>query len=205
MTRELYPLRDRQLRRAIIFCTFSTPSVPPAHFRGMIGATMELNHAEIIHTHQAAVWRYLRFLGADEAQADDLTQETFVSVLVKPFDYRGRKETSAYLRTVARNYFLMAARKSRREVSLDALDARDAAFDRNSGDDDGEGYRDALRRCMNNLPERARKALDMQYTDAAGRSTIAGELDMNKEALKTMLRRVKDALRDCIEKRLARA
>ncbi len=171
----------------------------------MIGATMDLDHAEIIRTHQAGVWRYLRFLGADEAQADDLTQETFVSVLVKPFDYRGRNETSAYLRTVARNFFLMSARKTKRVVALDEIDAREEAFSRNDGDDDGEGYRDALRRCMAGLPERARTALEMQYTDEAGRSTIAGALDMNKESLKTMLRRVKEALRDCIEKRLARA
>ncbi len=166
---------------------------------------MELDTTEIIRTHQGGVWRYLRFLGCDEALADDLTQETFVSVLTKPFEYRGRHETSAYLRTVARNLFLMAARKNRREVALAELDARDEAFDRNSGDDEGEGYREALRRCMQGLPDRARRALEMRYTDEAGRSTIAGALDMNKEALKTLLRRVKEALRDCIEKRLARA
>ncbi|MCC6572527.1 MAG: RNA polymerase sigma factor [Planctomycetes bacterium] len=166
---------------------------------------MTLDHAEIIRTHQGGVWRYLRFLGCDEAHADDLTQETFVSVLTKPFDYRGRNETSAYLRTVARNYFLMSARKDKRVVALDEIEARDEAFAHNTGEDDGEGYRDALRRCMAGLPDRARKALEMQYTDEAGRSTIAGALDMKKEALKTLLRRVKEALRDCIEKRLARA
>ena len=44
--------------------------------------------AGMIRQHQAGVWRYLRVLGCDSAGADDLTQETFLAVLQKPFqDY----------------------------------------------------------------------------------------------------------------------
>jgi len=42
-------------------------------FRHMMATSMLPGAAEIIETHQAGVWRYLRFLGCDEAQADDLT------------------------------------------------------------------------------------------------------------------------------------
>jgi hypothetical protein len=67
-----------------------------------------LSDAELVRKHQAGVWRYLRFLGCDEARADDLTQETFLAVLKGSFQQRGEAETAAYLRTVARSRFLMA-------------------------------------------------------------------------------------------------
>ena len=72
-----------------------------------------LTPAELVRRHQAAVWRYLRFLGCDPAQADDLTQETFLAVLEKPFEQRCDTATAAYLRTVARNRFLAVMRKER--------------------------------------------------------------------------------------------
>ena len=54
-----------------------------------------LDAASLVRTHQAAVWRYLRYLGADEALADDLTQDTFLKLLAHPPDVRGHFETSA--------------------------------------------------------------------------------------------------------------
>ena len=38
-----------------------------------------LDLAELVREHQADVWRYLRYLGADGHDADDLTQETFLA------------------------------------------------------------------------------------------------------------------------------
>ena len=38
----------------------------------------------LVKEHQADLWRHLRMLGCDPAQADDLTQETFLTVMEKP-------------------------------------------------------------------------------------------------------------------------
>ena len=43
----------------------------------------------LIQTYQAGIWRYLRALGCDSAQAEDITQETFLNVLQKPFQDLG--------------------------------------------------------------------------------------------------------------------
>ena len=48
----------------------------------------------LIQTYQAGIWRYLRALGCDSAQAEDITQETFLSVLQKPFQDLGPAATS---------------------------------------------------------------------------------------------------------------
>ena len=70
----------------------------------------------IVRAHQAELWRYLRFLGCEATLVDDLIQETFLSLLQKPFEDRGPATTAAYLRRVARNHYLMALRKSARVV-----------------------------------------------------------------------------------------
>ncbi len=161
----------------------------------------ELDVAELVRVHQAALWRYLRFLGCDSAQADDLTQETFLKLLEHPLAQRSQGETSAWLRTTARNNYLMALRKSARVKPFENLDALDATWVRNEASDDGEAYRLALRECLKTLSQRARRAIELQYTDAASRADIAKQLGMDPEGAKTLLRRARDLLRQCIEKR----
>lgn len=160
--------------------------------------------AEIIETHQAGVWRYLRFLGCDEAQADDLTQEVFVVALTKPFTYEGRGQATVWLRHVARNLFLAEVRRQKREVAVEELDARDEAFAFNSGEDDGKSHREALRACLEKVPQRSRNALSTFYGGDSRQGTAAA-LGMTDEALKKLLFRLREALRDCVQRRLGRA
>ena len=54
----------------------------------------------LIQAHQASVWRYLRFLGCDEAQ------ETFLAVWAKPFEDRGAAAAAGSLPYPDRREFL---------------------------------------------------------------------------------------------------
>lgn len=176
----------------------------------MATATMSQpgNLAELVRLHQAGVWRYLRFLGCDEAQADDLTQETFLAVHRRPFDERSEAATAGYLRTVARNQFLMSVRRDRRRPVasglLDDLDPADADLAESvwatfAGEDGGEAWLDALRGCVEELNGRARQAIDLHYRDDLSRVQIATELDLTEDGVKSLLRRTREVLRKCVE------
>jgi RNA polymerase sigma-70 factor (ECF subfamily) len=155
----------------------------------------------LIRDHQAAIWRYLRFLGSDEELAADLVQETFLAVWRKPFEDRGSGSTRAYLRTVGRNLFLMSRRRDKsRPVHVD-LDAAESEWARHD-EDDGESYREALRDCLAALSDRARKALDLFYRDQRSRTDVAVEIDMTPDGVKTLMRRSRESLRGCIEKKV---
>ena len=93
-----------------------------------ISPAMDL--ASLINSHQAGVWRYLRVLGCSAAEADDLTQETFLAVWQRPFQQYSAAATSAYLRTVARNLFLTARRRGSKQVPLGELEELEAAWGR---------------------------------------------------------------------------
>jgi RNA polymerase sigma-70 factor (ECF subfamily) len=158
--------------------------------------------ADLVREHQAGVWRYVRYLGADLPEADDLTQETFLTVARAPFEERCSKQTVAYLRTVAGNQLRMLRRKQKREVECVTLEAAEAVWAEAAGDDGLETYLDALRECLQNLDGRARHAIDFHYREETSREQIAERLDMKPEGVKTLLRRTRQVLRECIERRL---
>jgi RNA polymerase sigma-70 factor (ECF subfamily) len=147
----------------------------------------------LVHRHQAGLWRYLRFLGAEPTEADDLVQETFLAVTRADFAQRDDRQTAGYLRTVARNQLLAWRRKQHREVSTVELEA---------ADDSLSDYVDALRACVEKLEGRARRAIDLHYRVGASRAAIATELEMKPDGVKTILRRTRDLLRECVGRRL---
>jgi len=161
-----------------------------------------IDAADLVREHQADVWRYLRFLGCDESQADDLTQETFLAVLRKPFEDRGRIQAAAYLRTVARRQLLMAVRKMRSGPSVEDLETAEDVWADQVGDADGNAYLDALSDCLKELEGRPKVVTDMFYRESCSRAEIATALGMTEDGVKTLLRRTRDVLRRCVERRL---
>lgn len=178
----------------------------------------KLDVSNLVETHQAGVWRYLRVLGCDEAQAEDLTQETFIVVLSKPFEDYDRRATAAYLRKTARYLYLSAIRKAARRAEIEnsemiesvfatsdqEADAAEAVWLANAADTNGETHVDALRACLEKTDERSRKAIELRYGQERTRKEIAGVLGMSEEGTKTLFRRIRDNLRNCISRRLGR-
>lgn len=167
---------------------------------------MALDVEALIVAHQAGVWRYLRFLGCDRAQADDITQETFLQVLRRGFEERGERETAAWLRTVARNCFLMNVRRTRHVQSAEDLDLADKAWEEGQGDaESGEARLKALRQCLEGIQGKAKQALEMQFMQHRTGEDIAQALGMSHENVRVTLHRAKQALKKCIEGKLGQA
>src|SRR5262249_45663444 len=91
--------------------------------------------ASLVARHQAGVWRYVRFLGADTTEADDLTQETFLALARSEFVERDELQTAGYIRVVARHKLLALRRKQNREVSTVELEAADSVWAEAAGPD----------------------------------------------------------------------
>ena len=160
-----------------------------------------MSPADLIRAHQAGIWRYLRYLGSDPSLADDLTQDTFLAVLEKPFHQRTDAETSAYLRTVARHKFLRAMEKMRRGPTLDDVELAERVWAETHADG-GNEYLAALKDCLDHVNGRARTAIEQRYRDGRSRESIAEELGMSAEGVKTLLRRTRQSLRHCVEGKL---
>lgn len=156
----------------------------------------------LIEDHQAGVWRYLRALGCESNLADDLTQETFLAVLQRPFEDYNPAATAAYLRRTAYNALVSFQRRAKKVTTVENIDELNRNWESWAGDDNGEELVDALRRCLAVLSERARLALELRFKERASRETIAAALEMSEDGAKNLMQRAKKTLRECIESKL---
>ena len=162
----------------------------------------ELDPVRLIQAYQAGVWRYLRVLGCEASLADDLTQETFLAILNRPFEDVSPTATSAYLRKTALHLYISHHRRTgrmRTEADIENLDQSWTAW---AGGDGGDAAIEHLRDCLNELTERARRALEMRFRDDRSRSEIAQELEITEHGAKNLMQRAKQQLRECVEHKL---
>jgi len=160
-----------------------------------------LDPATLIERYQAGIWRYLRALGCDPAEADDLTQETFLAVLQHSLVDHGPSAMAAYLRRVAHNLLVTVRRRAGKVMAVEDIEQFDRAWEDWAGNDEGEARLDALRECLQQLTERARMALDMRFRDRSSRSEIAAALGITEHGAKNLMQRAKHQLRLCIERK----
>jgi RNA polymerase sigma-70 factor (ECF subfamily) len=167
-----------------------------------VSPSTEFDPARLIVEHQTGIWRYLRALGCDPPLAEDLTQETFLAVLEKPFSDYHPIATGAYLRRVARNLFISFRRRSDTAISVANVDAIDARWSRWAGESDGGELLETLKECLAALGERARESLDMRYRDKRSREEIAAALGVGVHGAKNLMQRARQTLRECIERKM---
>ncbi len=156
----------------------------------------------LIEDHQAGVWRYLRALGCESNLAEDLTQETFLAVLQRPFEDYNPAATAAYLRRTAYNALVSFQRRAKKVTTVENIDELNQNWENWAGNDNGEELVDALRRCLAVLGDRAKLALELRFREHASRETIATTLGISEHGAKNLMQRAKKTLRDCIESKL---
>lgn len=179
------------------------PASVGASVEGLPPSSGGLDAARLIADHQAGVWRYLRSLGCEPALADDITQETFLAVLQRPFQDLGPAAVSGYLRKIAFNLVVTHFRRSGRVTLVENLEEVDRDWNRLASDDNGEAMLEALRACLAGLSERARRALEMRFKEQQTREAIAAMLEITEHGAKNLMQRAKQQLRTCVENKLS--
>jgi DNA-directed RNA polymerase specialized sigma24 family protein len=173
-----------------------TPAAPPTSPRT----------AAAIEPLLRSLWRYLRMHGASTAEAEDLAQEAFVLALQKGALDAEPAATEAFLQRSARFLFLRLRRAGQRQRAV--ADAVDALWVRDGAADGGDALVAAARLCVDQLDGRARTAVELSYgigdAPAHSRAQIAQVLGMQENGVKTLMQRVRQRLRECIERRLER-
>ncbi len=148
------------------------------------------------------LWRYLRALGADAAEADDLAQEAMLVAHqngpAQPA--RDAAAQAAFVRGIARNLWLRSRRWWQRRREREIAVAVDELWDATAEHDGGDELLARLRDCLGALQPRVRRALELHYHDGLGWRAIAADLAMKANGVKTLLQRARRALRQCLER-----
>jgi RNA polymerase sigma-70 factor, ECF subfamily len=166
------------------------------------GGSAESDLITLVQRYQTGVWRYLRALGCDASLADDLTQDTFLEVMRRPFVQYNERATAAYLRRVAHNFFISRRRRDGKMTVTEHAEELEAAWMRWAGFDSGDRAIEALTACFERLTERAKLALRLRFAEDSTRQSIAETLGISEHGAKNLMQRAKTTLKDCVENKL---
>ncbi|MGB3965420.1 MAG: sigma-70 family RNA polymerase sigma factor [Planctomycetota bacterium] len=156
--------------------------------------------AAFVRCHQLWLWRFLRVLGCRGLEAESVAQDALVVALQRGVERGDEGSQRAFLRQTAKHLWLHEQRADRRRAERHAA-AGELAWQRELAADDGDGWLAALDLCLDELPERSRLALDRTYRDGLGRAELGAELGIGEHGVRSLLQRLRAALRACIERR----
>jgi len=154
--------------------------------------------------HQADVRAFIGSLVREPQARDDLFQEVALVCWRDFARYDPARSFGAWARGIAANKVKQAWAKASHTpmpFSPETVDAILAAFDRTAAD--VSPRLDALRECVDELPERPRRLLAFRYQHALSPAEIARRLESTRDAVYKALARLRARLEDCIRRRLA--
>lgn len=160
--------------------------------------------ASFVARHLRGLHRWLRTLGCPPDAADDHCQEALLAGLHHGIAAWQPERAAAWLRTAARNLFLMQLRRERRRPTQSLDDAEAAWLAAGAERDGGDAALDALRGCLGAADDRDRDLLQRRYADDEPRAVTAQALGLGEAGVKQALRRARARLRACMELRLGK-
>lgn len=172
------------------------------------GSTVE-GFFEQIEPHLSAVEAYIVHRCPEPGQAEDLIQE----VLYRALTGRGRLIPDADIRPwlmgIARNVLHKAWRRHGRGRRFQQallvraiIEERERIFEARKTLDGLEEMLGALRRCLEEVPDNARALLKMRHVEDQTPGEIARQLGTSPESVRALMFRLKNNLRQCIEKKM---
>jgi RNA polymerase sigma-70 factor (ECF subfamily) len=162
--------------------------------------------AELVHLCQGRLFGYIHSLVRDLDDADDLFQQTTLTLWKKFDEFQRERSFFAWACGVARfevANFLRARGRDRLYFS-DELNLLLVEAHAELAEDELEDRREALSGCIDKLRERDRQLLEECYTDPAGVNGVAGRMGRVPQSVHNSLRRIRQALYQCIQRTLAR-
>jgi RNA polymerase sigma-70 factor, ECF subfamily len=136
--------------------------------------------------------------------ADDVVQETFLTVCARAGSYRRDTNYRAWLFTIARFKVLAALKREAGTGELIESESAELLMDetRPAGMPEVPERLAALDRCVDRLARMARRAVDLRYRDGLGPTEVAERLGWQVNALNVALSRARAFLRRCVEEAL---
>ncbi|MCM2369216.1 sigma-70 family RNA polymerase sigma factor [Aporhodopirellula aestuarii] len=154
--------------------------------------------------HSPRIRGFILSLIPNMSRADDVMQETFLTVSAKADDYEEGTNFVAWACTIARFKVLEECNRNQKAslmLSPDVIDAVCVAHAPLSAEDD-EARLKALKDCMDSLAPHTRRAVELRYTRAHSAAEIASLLGWSTDSVYVVLSRARQALQKCINAHL---
>ncbi len=172
--------------------TDDSPEMPPSH-----AEQVQL----LFVRHVGAIRAFVRALQPSLADADDVLQETFLTVTRKASSFEPATNFVAWACGIARLKVLESFRREKRANVLS--EAALIALAEEAPSPELNGLREeALNRCIEKLAPKSRDLLWRRYSGRQDSDTIADGLGMTSTAVRVALSKARAFLRDCVSSEL---
>jgi RNA polymerase sigma-70 factor (ECF subfamily) len=163
-------------------------------------------YAEIVRGYQHEVWKVVAALLLDTQRTEDLVQQSFIQAYQHLHRFQPGRDFAPWIKAIARNVVREQMRAQSREGRRLELYYNHwlQFYNAPASTERDELLREALENCAGKLPPAASEMIQLRYHRALSFSEIAATLGRTVEATRQALSRIRLALRDCIEKEIAR-
>jgi RNA polymerase sigma-70 factor (ECF subfamily) len=160
----------------------------------------------LLMQHRTALYGYIFACVRNHDDAEDILQEVSLAV-TEAFDkLRDDDGFLPWSREIARRQVLTHIRKSNRTtiVEPEIVEVLAEASARVSERDDADRRNQVLLDCLESLPPKSREIIQMRYDGSvAGVPELAEKIERTVSATYGVLKRVRQTLRDCVDRKLA--
>ncbi len=167
---------------------------------------------DLVRLHQAKVRMYIAYHLHRSDMVDDLAQDVFLAAFRKIGEFQSDRTLKPWLIGIAQKRVVEFLRNdSRRQTgnkrSFDSmLHEWRAGIVEVEGQGDGREHEyGALTQCIQSLPPGSAEIVTQHYFEARPLVEIAAKLNKKESALRMALLRIRQALRDCLQRRMAEA
>ena len=157
---------------------------------------------ELFVEHVGGLKYFVLSMLPDPDEAQDIVQETFITITAKANDFSKGSNFKAWAYTIARFKVMETYKKNKREANrlsdtvIELLAAEADEFDKDTS------ASDALKSCLKKLSPKVSKMIELRYQEGWKPSKIAEAIGWTAEAVYVALSRTRTSLRSCIETQL---
>ena len=168
----------------------------------------EAAFVQLFIEHERGLRAYLRAMGLNWADADDVVQSVSLIVWKKWDQFDPNTSFEAWLRVIARYEALKFRRskaRDRHNFHGDLMELLAGVASEQEERSRVEDYRKALQGCLSNLPDKSRGLVSAAYDGDQTIKEVAESVGKSATAVYKALNRIRCQLADCVEQRVAEA
>ena len=168
-------------------------------------------YGTLVSRFSAAVRSSCLLRAADPSRADDIAQQVFLTAWRRLPDLSEDGAFWPWLDAITRRHLMNEWRRVQRErglrqrYAMQWLTTKDADDTAEQDAGELEVRVESLRMCLDKLPENLRKIVKMRYDDNCTSQTIGRMTGRSADSIRQTFVRVREKLRECIERRMAEA
>lgn len=162
----------------------------------------------LVERYQRTLYYFVVGKVADDTEAKDIVQKTFVVAFQNLATFRLRESFFAWLKGIALNHcrnewrrYQSQARLAGRLLEEKRAELELASFDTRA--EESEHPLTALRHCLEQLAPEEKTVIELRFVQELPLAAIGEQLDRGAEAVRLFLYRIRQRLAECVKKRLS--